>query len=108
MFLEKLRNVLLRYRQLNNLTQQELADRLGVSRNNLANWELGRTTPTIEVFTLISNKLGIDIKLLIDDVDSNEKELNNTKLALYNQLGELTEGQAQEILNYINYIKSKK
>ena len=52
--------------------------------------------------------MGIDIKLLIDDVDSNEKELNNTKLALYNQLGELTEDQAQEILNYINYIKSKK
>ena len=106
--MKKLRNVLLRYRQMNNLTQQELADFLGVSRNNVANWELDRTTPNIDVFTLIANKLNVDIKLLIDDVDNNKDSMNDTKLALYNQLEQLNEQESQDVMKYIEFIKSKK
>lgn len=109
--MEKLRNVLLRYRQLNNLTQQQLADYLGVTRNNIANWEIGRSTPNnLKTYMVIAEKLNVDIRLLQDDETllNKDSNLDGTKLALYNQLGELTEEQAQEILNYINYIKSKK
>lgn len=106
--MNKLRNALLQYRQTHNLTQQELSDYIGVSRNNLANWELGRTTPNVDVFVLISQKLNIDIKLLIDDVDKDSEEFNSIKLALYNQLGELTEEQAADALKYIEFLKSKK
>lgn len=93
---------------MNNLTQQELADFLGVSRNNVANWELDRTTPNIDVFTLIANKLNVDIKLLIDDVDNNKDSMNDTKLALYNQLEQLNEQESQDVMKYIEFIKSKK
>ena len=40
-------------RSLLNLTQQELADRIDVSKTTLANWETGRQVPPIDKFAQI-------------------------------------------------------
>jgi cysteine sulfinate desulfinase/cysteine desulfurase-like protein len=57
---------------------------------------------------VIANKLNVDIKLLIDDVDNNKDSMNDTKLALYNQLEQLNEQESQDVMKYIEFIKSKK
>lgn len=36
-----------RYRELNDLTQTELAEKLGVSRQAVSSWEINRTEPNI-------------------------------------------------------------
>ena len=36
-----------------NLTQQEFADKLGTSRNNIAGYEIGRRSPSDAVVSLI-------------------------------------------------------
>lgn len=102
--MDKLRNVLLQYRQIHNLTQSELADFLGFSRNNIANWETGRSKPNVKQYPIIAEKLNIDINLLMGTAPDN----TNFRVALYNQLGELTDEQAKEIMKYIEFIKSKK
>ena len=38
-------NDIIVYRQLNDLTQQEFARKIGVSRETVSNWEKGKTTP---------------------------------------------------------------
>ena len=37
-----------KYRKENNLSQDELAEKLGVSRQSISLWETGQTQPTIE------------------------------------------------------------
>lgn len=43
-----------------NLTQQEFADRLGVKRGTIANYELGRNTPIDAVISLICREFKIN------------------------------------------------
>lgn len=43
-----------------NLTQQEFADKLGTSRNNIAGYEIGRRSPSDAVVTLICKEFNVN------------------------------------------------
>lgn len=105
--MEALRLALLRYRQFNNITQQQLADKLGVTRGSVANWELGRSIPDTAMCKHISEILQIDLNVLLGNEKKESTEID-AKIALYNQVNSLTEEQAKDILNYIEFVKSKK
>lgn len=47
-----------------NLTQQAFADRIGVKRNTIANYEVGRNTPVDSIISLICREFGISEKWL--------------------------------------------
>ena len=40
-------NKILELRKKNNITQEELAERVGVSRQTISKWELGETSPDL-------------------------------------------------------------
>lgn len=52
-------------RQEHHLTQQELADALGVTRQSVSNWERGKNLPDIETIVCISETHGISLDTLI-------------------------------------------
>ena len=54
---ENIRN----YRRKQDLTQEELAERLGVSYQSISRWENGATYPDIELLPAISKLLGITV-----------------------------------------------
>ncbi len=43
-----------------HLTQQEMADRLGIKRGTIANYEIGRNQPIDAVITLICKEFGVN------------------------------------------------
>ena len=47
-----------------DLTQQEVADKLGVSKYTIINWERGRTKPKKHILIALSSIYGIDIDSL--------------------------------------------
>ena len=55
-----MKNRIKELRQINNLTQQEFADRLNIKRGTLANYELGRNEPIDAVVTLICREFGVN------------------------------------------------
>lgn len=60
-----LKDKLTKLRKDNNLTQDELAEKLYISRQTISNWENGRTYPDIETLILISNKFNISLDDLL-------------------------------------------
>lgn len=52
-------------REEHHLTQQELADALGVTRQSVSNWERGKNLPDIECIVHISETYGISLDTLI-------------------------------------------
>lgn len=46
------------------LTQEQLANRLGTSRSNVANWESGQNRPGIEMFIKCSDLFGCTVEYL--------------------------------------------
>lgn len=67
-----------KYRKEKNLTQVELADRLGVSKSAISKWENGNNLPDITLLEPLSEILGID-KLLLFTSEYEAKEENNEK-----------------------------
>ncbi len=54
-------------RKQKGLSQEELANRLNVSRQTVSKWELGDSTPDMEKLTAISNLFAISLDELVMD-----------------------------------------
>ena len=54
------------HRKRAGLTQQELADALGVTQAAVANWETGRRCPPVKTLLRLAEALGCTIADLID------------------------------------------
>lgn len=52
-------------RELKGLTQESLAEMVGVSRTAIARWESGDIDPTVDHLIRMSNSLGVDISYLL-------------------------------------------
>ena len=55
-----------------NLSQQQKAEMLFVSRSSVANWETGGRTPDLPMLTRVARLLEVDISMLIDATGVNE------------------------------------
>ena len=55
-----MKNRIKKIRQEFNLTQQEFADRIGVSRNNIASYETGKSSLGVAVISLICREFNVN------------------------------------------------
>lgn len=97
-------------RKVNNMTQMELADKLGISFQAVSNWERGNTMPDIsklpelaEIFhisvdELLNGKAPLVEAVLNDTVDEYMEEGNITEQEIADTLPLLKPEQAEEIL----------
>ena len=66
------------------LSQEQLGEKINVTRQTISNWELGETSPNLEQLKLLSKELNVSIDELLDnDIQSVlvEKVSNTEKLA---------------------------
>ena len=58
-------NKLYELRKQKGLSQEELANRLNVSRQTISKWEIGDSTPDLETLVAISDRFGISLDELV-------------------------------------------
>ena len=63
-------DVLPKLRQDRNMTQQELAAKLFVTRQAVSRWENGETTPSIDMAKLIATVLDVPIMRVLDGTEN--------------------------------------
>ncbi len=91
---------IVKLRKSKGLSQEELAEKLGVSRQAVSRWELGSTTPDLSNLKQLSEVLGVSADYLIhDDYESDEDipKVKETKLII----NEKDEKQSREYLSLI-------
>lgn len=64
-------DVLIRMRKEQNLTQQDVACKLYVTRQAVSRWETGETTPGIDMCKLIAASFGVPVTQLLEMPDGN-------------------------------------
>lgn len=101
-----------------DLTQQEFADRIGVKRNTIANYEIGRNEPIDSVLELIVREFGVSKQWLLDgtgemffpaptnglDLLAQEKALTHGEYILIEKFVNLKPETRQNILDYIQEV----
>lgn len=72
-------------RQIKNMTQDELAEKLFVTRQTISNYEIGRTRPDVDMLTKMAEVLDADIHALLYGLPepvSRKKEIIKTCVAV--------------------------
>lgn len=106
---------ILKYREINKFSQQQLAKKAGVSKSYISNLELGMgNTIAFQKLLNIAEALNVSIDdLLCDSLDrlsnNNFKYVNETKQKILEQISTFSEKQIIQFNNIINiFIDYKK
>lgn len=83
-------NKLYELRKQKGLSQEELANRLNVSRQTISKWEVGESTPDMEKLAAISELFDISLDELVLDKAAKKEEPKEqiTKQKLYTDIKE--------------------
>lgn len=78
---------ILELRKNNNLSQEDLAVKMGVSRQSVSKWETGQSAPDLKNIIILSEIFNVTIDELIKDKENIEgiEELNSTDYGNKNQ-----------------------
>ena len=71
---EKIGKFIASCRKQKNITQQELAEKLGVSDRTIGNWENGRNMPDLSLFKPLCKELDISLNDFLSGERVTEKE----------------------------------
>lgn len=74
---------LIELRKSKGLSQDELGQRLGVSRQTISKWELAQSYPDFQRLVVLSDYFGLSLDALVKDIDVQdvrEKNVNEKKL----------------------------
>ncbi len=66
---------ILRKRKEKNLTQEQLAEKLGVSNKTISKWETGKCMPDYSIVRSLCEELGITIGELMDGEETEKKSV---------------------------------
>ena len=86
------------------MSQEELADRLGVSRQAVSRWELGSTQPDAPNLLKLSDLFGVSIDWLLRDGDTAEAEVPQRKAVLQSQAETDQKGQKRFLFASIAFV----
>lgn len=67
---KKLADSIIALRKKNGLSQEQLAEKIGISRQTVSNWERGIATPDVETLNLISKLFDEDLSVMINGGNS--------------------------------------
>ena len=72
---------LIELRKSKGLSQDELGQKIGVSRQTISKWELAQSYPDFQRLVLLSDYFGLSLDALVKDIDVQDvrdKNLNDT------------------------------
>lgn len=76
---------LIELRKSKGLSQDELGQELGVSRQTISKWELAQSYPDFQRLVLLSDYFGLSLDALVKDIDVQDvrdKNLNDKQLSI--------------------------
>ena len=79
-----------KYRTEMNISQEELAEKIYVTRQSISNWENGKTYPDIHSLLLLSSLFGISLEQLVKgDIEIMKEEIKKDEIAKMNRYGKI-------------------
>lgn len=89
-------------RKQKNLSQGDLADKIGVSRDAIGKYERGDIMPTADKAKKIADILGVSLDFLMSDKVQQEDQIENDMLYRMQEIQKLPESEKDKIVSIID------
>lgn len=90
------------------MSQQELADALGISKSSINMYERGERQPNFEVLEAIADFFNVDIDYLLGRTNKTTKIINPQTIAAHFDGDEYTEEELSKIREFAEFVKSSR
>lgn len=101
-------SVLKSLRKSNNLTQEDLAKALKVSRSTIGMYENGSREPDYETLEAIADYFNVDIDYLLGRTLKTTKIIQPTTIAAHFDGDEYTEAELEKIKEFAAFVKASR
>lgn len=91
-----------------NMSQQELADALKISKSSISMYEVGNREPDFETLELIADYFNVDTDYLLGRTSKTTKIPRPQTLAAHFDGDEYTEEELEEIRQFAAFVKNKR
>ncbi|MEA5145645.1 MAG: helix-turn-helix transcriptional regulator [Candidatus Limiplasma sp.] len=97
------------YRTNANMTQQSLADALGVSKNTIFSWEKGIRNPSLDMLQKIATYFATTVDNLLGYSEPAIPKDDEIKFALFGvDPANITDAQFEEVKRFAQFIREQK
>jgi len=97
------------YRTNANMTQQSLADALGVSKNTIFSWEKGIRKPDIDMLQKIASYFATTVDNLLGNIEPPIPNDDEIKFALFGvDPANITDAQFEEVKRFAQFVREQK
>ena len=94
---EKIGKFIAEKRKERNLTQEQLAEKLGVTNRSISNWENGKNMPDLSLFKPLCNELNISInELMSGEIIDNKNYINVLEENIVDMVSDLERKKKEE------------
>lgn len=101
-------NVLRLLRNEKNMSQQELADALGVSKSAVNMYERGERQPNFETLEVIADYFNVDTDYLLGRTTKTTRVIQPDTLAAHFDGSEYSEDELDEIRRFAEFVKNRR
>lgn len=91
-----------------NMSQQELADALGISKSAINMYERGERQPKFEILEQIADYFNVDMDYLLGRTSKTTKVINPNTLAAHFDGDEYTAEELDKIREFAAFVKSSR
>lgn len=91
-----------------NLSQQELADALGISKSSINMYERGERQPNFETLETIADYFNVDIDYLLGRTSKTTKIIKPHTIAAHFDGDEYTEEELEKIKEFAAFVKQNR
>lgn len=91
-----------------NMSQQELADALGISKSSINMYERGERQPNFEILEMIADYFNVDIDYLLGRTTKTTKIIKPNTIAAHFDGDEYTEEELDKIKEFAAFVKTQR
>lgn len=91
------------YLKNSQLSQKEIADRLGISKGSITNWLVGSNSPSIETLAKLCQILGVKMSEMLSD----KVEITPSEKALLDNYNKLNKAAQNTLVKYSAFMASQ-
>ena len=103
---EKIGKFISELRKEKNLTQEQLAEKMGVTDKSISRWENGKTMPDLSMITILAEELNVEVSELLNGRKMTKEELEKLRDTINNVIEYSNKEKENKTIKLNNYFRA--